>query len=283
MKWSFSRLIAVAAVLTMAAGVFSQSAQSQTASASTDYCWIDAKTGKQVPTAPASGPNHGGATVSGSDAAQFDPQNPNRASTTTSGKTFVHQPDGSWIDAQTGQAVPTAPASGANYGGATVSGSDTAQFDPSNPNRASTTLSGRTFIRVPCSSPSSDVNTTGGPLGHDGQSPPPKTTPPPATPTHRQTTCASCQKAADRLNKASDQLAQDLADPAATPETIADDRSLVKDYSLMLDDCEKHCKDSSGLLDHVTIGVGVDVGGGHDHRDDHHDHNDHHSEHSDVP
>jgi len=113
--------------------------------------------------------------------------------------------------------------------------------------------------------------------GHDDGPPPPPIKPSSSTPTHRQTSCKSCQKAADRLNKASDQLAQDLADPSAAHETIADGRSLVKDYSQMLDDCEKHCKDSGGLLDHVAIGVGVDVGGGHAHGDDHH------SDHSDVP
>jgi hypothetical protein len=109
---------------------------------------------------------------------------------------------------------------------------------------------------------------------------PPESTPPGSTPSHRQTSCKSCQKAADRLNAASDRLAQDLADPNASPDTIADDRSMVKDYVQMLDDCEKHCKDTSGgdsIFDHVTIGVGVGVGGGNGDNQNH-GHNSHGSD-----
>ena len=183
-----------------------------------------------------------------------------------------------WIDSATGQPVQTNPVTGDTLvSEGDHNGTVGAMTDP---DHAYLPHTGQNLHWVPCPPLSAGVNTTGGPFGHDGQPSAPPTTPPPPTPTHRQTSCTSCQKAADRLNKASDQLAQDLADSHASPETIDDDRSLVKDYSKMLDDCEKHCKDSGGLFDHVTIGVGVDVGGGHDHHDDH---SDHHSDHSDVP
>src|ERR1700730_924769 len=85
-------------VLTLTTG-FSQPAFAQ--DPCKDACWIDAKTGEQVPTAPASGKNHGVGANEGT-AATFDPFNPNRASNPKTGQTFIKQPGGSWIDAQTG-------------------------------------------------------------------------------------------------------------------------------------------------------------------------------------
>ena len=75
-------------VLTIAIAGPSSQAHAQTA-----YCWIDAATGKQVPTAPASGANQG-PTHSPDDPgdAKFDPSNPNRASDTRTGKTFIRVP-----------------------------------------------------------------------------------------------------------------------------------------------------------------------------------------------
>ncbi len=116
-------------------------------------CWIDAQTGKPAPRVPESAVNYAGATVQGAGAAEFDPENSNRAVNSKTGRTFIRQPDGSWIDAQSGQPVPTAPESAANYGGATVQGTGAAQFDPENPNRAVNSKTGQTFIRVPCPQP----------------------------------------------------------------------------------------------------------------------------------
>jgi len=238
--------------------------------------WIDSATGQPVQTNPVTGNtlvsegDHNG-TVGGmtdKDHA-FLPH--------TGQSLYWDQACGTWRDAKNGQEVKTNPVTGdtlvseGDHNGTVGAMSD--------PDHAFLPHTGQNLHWVPCPPPSTDVNTSGPPVG-PGKEPPQPPTPPSPSPTHRTTSCDRCQKTADRLNKASDQLAQDLSDPSVSPATIADDRSLVKDYSKMLDDCEKHCKDSGGLLDHVTIGVGVDVGGGHDHGDDHHDH---HSDHSDAP
>jgi hypothetical protein len=81
-------------------------------------CWIDVKTGKKVPTAPASAVNYatdtqtaaeGGVGVAhlGRDGkTAFNPE---------TGKNYAREPDGCWIDVKTGKKVPTAPASAVNY------------------------------------------------------------------------------------------------------------------------------------------------------------------------
>jgi hypothetical protein len=68
-----------------------------------------------------------------------------------------------WIDAQTGQAVSTAPISGANFvaNPANAGAAGTAIIDPLNPNRASNPRTGRTFIRVPCPPPATQTSWTG--------------------------------------------------------------------------------------------------------------------------
>lgn len=53
-----------------------------------------------------------------------------------------------WIDAKTGQPVPTVPLSGANFGGGTP-----AIINPSNPNQASNSKTGQNFVRVPIPAP----------------------------------------------------------------------------------------------------------------------------------
>ena len=102
--------IAVTAAL-VAVACLSKTAIAQGAPPCKDACWIDAKTGASVPTAPASGVNYGVGAGEGT-AATFDPLNPNRASNPKTGQTFIKQADGSWIDAKNGLCVPTAPASG---------------------------------------------------------------------------------------------------------------------------------------------------------------------------
>src|ERR1019366_589956 len=97
--------------------------------------------------------------------------------------------------------------------------------------------------------PPPPVTTTPPPPAPQPTPPPP--TPPVPTPTHRTTSCTSCQKQADKLNAASDKLAQDLANPGSSAALIADDQSQVKADAKALDDCEKTCKSSGGLLNNL--------------------------------
>src|SRR5690349_647596 len=76
----------------------------QTANAQVDCgCWIDAKTGKQVPTIPGgamyedAGHLHSGLEIGGG----------NNAHNPKTGQNFLRQPDGTWIDVKNGQCVPT--------------------------------------------------------------------------------------------------------------------------------------------------------------------------------
>ncbi|MHB8529134.1 MAG: hypothetical protein ACYC8V_06435, partial [Caulobacteraceae bacterium] len=153
MQWRTVWLLA--AIFSVAA--FSVAAQTSETNASDCGCWIDAQTGRPVPTAPASGVNQTvAATIQGAGAAQFDPLNPNRAHNPNTGQSFVRKDECSWIDAQTGRLVPTAPASGVNQTvAATIQGAGAAQFDPLNPNRAHNPKTGQSFVRVPCPPPTS--------------------------------------------------------------------------------------------------------------------------------
>jgi hypothetical protein len=129
------------------------------AAAQAAYCWIDAQTGQAVPTVPAGGVNQVGAATLNAGAAQIDPTNPNRATNSRTGRIYIRQPDGSWIDAQTGQAVPTVPAGGVNQVGAATLNAGAVQIDPANPNRATNSRTGKTYVRVPCPPPQTAAST----------------------------------------------------------------------------------------------------------------------------
>jgi hypothetical protein len=92
---------------------------------------------------------------------QVDPLNPNQAHNSKTGQNYVKQPDGSWIDAKTGQSVDTAPAGGtsttstANPGnplGYPIPHPDV-QVDLLNPNQAHDSKTGQNYVRVPCPPP----------------------------------------------------------------------------------------------------------------------------------
>src|SRR5258708_4283693 len=76
------------------------------ANAQTADCWIDAQTGQSVPTVPIGSANFTVGEETPSDVT-IDQFNRNRATSIRTGRTFIRQGDGSWIDAQTGQSVPT--------------------------------------------------------------------------------------------------------------------------------------------------------------------------------
>lgn len=111
MKTTFS--LTFLALLSFAPAVFAEQ----------ECCWIDVKTGKQVPTVPASGINYGstvavldnggpwhdpGVAVLGGDG--------KTARNSRTGRNYAKEPDGCWVDIKTGKRVPTVPASGINYG-----------------------------------------------------------------------------------------------------------------------------------------------------------------------
>lgn len=86
-------------------------------------CWIDIKTGKRVPTVPASGINYGRMVENlNNGGAWADPgvailsEDRTSATNTRTGQRYEKDSDGCWIDIKTGKRVPTAPASGINYG-----------------------------------------------------------------------------------------------------------------------------------------------------------------------
>ncbi len=117
-------------------------AQSQSLGVAFDdcLCWIDAKTGKQVPTVPA-----GIGTTSGFD--QAEAVDSGQAHNPRTGQNFVRLPNGHcWIDAKTGKQVPTVPA-----GIGTTSGFDQAEAVDSG--QAHNPRTGQNFIRVPCPPP----------------------------------------------------------------------------------------------------------------------------------
>jgi nitrate reductase NapE component len=151
---------AVTALSLAAVGTFSAPANAQTA-----YCWIDAATGQQVPTAPLSGANFSiGTGAAQGTPAVINPFNPNQAGNSKTGQNFVRQPDGSWVDAQTGSPVPTVPLSGANFSIGTGAAQGTpAVINPFNPNQAGNSKTGQNFVRVPC--PPTQTSMSGGYLG----------------------------------------------------------------------------------------------------------------------
>jgi hypothetical protein len=112
--------------------------------AATNSCWIDASTGEHVPTGPVGWlPGVGGSTPGG----RFDNPDANHVHDSKTGRTSVRQPDGSWVDAETGQAVPTGPVGWLpGVGGPTPGG----RFGNPDANHVSDSKTGRTSVRVPC-------------------------------------------------------------------------------------------------------------------------------------
>ena len=147
------------ALLALAVG-FSQTAFAQTVAVN-ECCWIDAKTGKQVRTAPISGANLGAATLEGGGTAQMEGYDPkaNRAYNPKTGQNYAKEPNGCWIDTKTGKQVRSVPISGANLGAATLEGGGTAQMEGYDPkaNRAYNPKTGRNFARVPCPPPATST------------------------------------------------------------------------------------------------------------------------------
>lgn len=87
-----------------------------------ECCWIDVKTGKQVPTVPSSGINHvssieeiHGATKSFDPGIAMISVDGKSARNSRTGKQYAREPDGCWIDVKTGKRVPTVPSSGINH------------------------------------------------------------------------------------------------------------------------------------------------------------------------
>jgi len=169
--FSRSSVVALFAVLLgLAVSTFSQSASAQTA-----YCWINAKDGHPVPNSDLGpfgsrqdplDPNH--ATISAAAAAGFP----------ATSVTFVRGSDGSWSNAANGNPVPN---------------SDLGPFgshqDPLDSNHATISAAAAagfpatsvTFVRVPCPPPSQPTNSTNmtPPASGPGGNPSPPSSPPP--------------------------------------------------------------------------------------------------------
>ncbi len=162
--------IAVAALSLAMAGAFGQTAFAQTPANPAGDCWIDAKTGQAVPVVPAGGihlePASGTQHPFRINDVQVNPLNPNQASNSKTGQNFVRQPDGSWIDAATGQPVPTIPSGGIHLEPASSTQHpfriNDVQVNPLNPNQASNSTTGQNFVRIPCPPPSTASSTIGG-------------------------------------------------------------------------------------------------------------------------
>ena len=131
-------------------------ALAQTAAVSSGSCpyWIDAATGAKVPTITIP------ATTGDLDYSNYrQSSDRNHISSTERGRTFVRPPDGSWIDAATGEQVPTITIP------ATTGDLDYSNFrQSSDRNHISSTERGRTFVLIPCP-PSTASSTIGGYLG----------------------------------------------------------------------------------------------------------------------
>jgi hypothetical protein len=155
-------------------------------------CWIDAKTGKPVPTVPLSGANLVAAAENAGAAGVtqmegFDPH-ADHASNSSTGQHFYRRRDGCWIDTKTGKPVPTVPLSGANLvaaaenaGAAGVTQMEA--FDP-HADHAHNPKTGQTFVRVPCPPPTAATPPPPTP-GTTG------TVPPSATPQENKTVSTS--------------------------------------------------------------------------------------------
>ena len=155
------RATLAAALATLVVGAFSEPAHAQTAD-----CWIDARTGQSVATIPGAavyvGPYRGGGGGRTKEVyLDVDPDGVHAHNPNT-GQNFVHDPNSGWIDAQTGQSVPTIPR-GAVYagpyrgggGGRTTEvhvGVDLDGVHAHNPN------TGQNFVRVPCPPPNQPTN-----------------------------------------------------------------------------------------------------------------------------
>jgi hypothetical protein len=130
------------AVIGVSTAAFAQSAPRFTpGEIATNSCWIDAATGKRVPTGPPGWSPSGAETYGGRGS------NPDPNHVELSGKTFVKVSDGNWIDAATGNPVPTGPP------GWSPSGAETYGGRGSNPDPNHVELGHKTFVRVPCPPP----------------------------------------------------------------------------------------------------------------------------------
>ncbi len=132
-------LTGVSACLLVAATYLCQAsnAHAQTASASTNYCWIDAATGKPAPLGPPGWSPTGMGGKLG--------ENPDPNHVVHGGHTFVKQPDGTWIDAATGSPAPLGPPGWSPTGLGGKLGE--------NPDANHVVHGGHTFVRVPCPPP----------------------------------------------------------------------------------------------------------------------------------
>ncbi|MCE0499525.1 MAG: hypothetical protein LV481_16420 [Methylacidiphilales bacterium] len=132
----------------------------------TCYCWVDARTGKPVPTAPLSGANTVGEPRHAAEAgvALMDGGNPNahRATNSKTGEVYVTYNGHCWFNEKTGEPVLSAPLAPANL----VSDPDKAgdagiiQMDALNPNaeHATNLRNGQVYDRVPCQEPGQQPN-----------------------------------------------------------------------------------------------------------------------------
>jgi hypothetical protein len=136
-------------------------AQSQSLGVAFDdcWCWIDAKTGKQVPTIPRAAVYVGDAVAAGfrTKELKLEPQtDDNHISNPQTGQNFVQLSGGCWIDAKTGKQVPTIPRAAVYVGDAVAAGFRTKELklEPqTDDNYISNPQTGQNFVRVPCPPP----------------------------------------------------------------------------------------------------------------------------------
>ena len=131
-------------------------------------CWIDAKTGKPVLSAPRSTVNERGRLArvySKGDAAEFqfgdfaemDPADTQyglaygRATHTF----YVRRPNGCWVNRNTGKPIPSVPLSGVNFSGNDADGVAKVSVEPGSSQylHAYNAKTGQNYARVPCPPP----------------------------------------------------------------------------------------------------------------------------------
>jgi opacity protein-like surface antigen len=116
-------------------------AQAQASRDQLCYQWIDAATGKQVPTGPPGWDPNGSSTLGG------EGSNPDTHHVEFRGHTFVKLSDGTWIDVATGKQVLTGPV------GWDPNAAPSYGENGSTPEQNRVEIGGHTFVRVPCPTP----------------------------------------------------------------------------------------------------------------------------------
>jgi opacity protein-like surface antigen len=121
-------------------------------------CWIDVKTGKEVPTIPRGSVYLDESTYPRALRLDLDPDGIHAHNQKT-GQNYVRQPDGRWIDAKTGTCVPTIPRGSVYLDESTYPRTLRLDLDPDGIH-SHDPKTGQNYVKIPC--PEETSSTTGG-------------------------------------------------------------------------------------------------------------------------